>query len=486
MGLPRRFTEHASVAKLERESFSGFECDASQPHRTFSMNLPFAMQTLARFLFTVCLTLALGGMSSFADQAPPLGPGFEPIFDGQTLEGWHAMPHKNPIEFAAMDDAAQKEQLEQWWSEASEHWSVEDGTIVNDGEGPFLVSDEEFEDYELYLEYKTVPLADSGIYLKGTPQVQIWDVQNTSQFRHKNYVGSGGLWNNSPGAKGKDPLMMADRPIGQWNTVLVRQVGARTTVILNGRTVVDHARMENYWDRDSPLFRSGPIALQTHGGEIRWRRLAVRRLSPEQANDYLDLHEKVAFRSLFDGESLQGWTGSVDDYEVVDGAIQCRAGQGGNLLTEEVFSDFQIRLEFKLPPAGNNGLAIRSPGKGDPAYQSMCELQVLDTEHPKYAGIDPRQAHGSAYGMVAAKRGFLRNTGDWNFQEVTVEGSKVQVELNGYRILDADLAEVTEFMNDRPHPGKDRREGHFGFAGHNDPVAFRNIQVRILPSAKLD
>ena len=451
-----------------------------------STNLSLAMQTLERLLLTTCMTLAVGWLPSFAESAVELSDGFEPIFDGQTLEGWHAVPHKNPSELASMDPAAREAQLQKWWTEASDHWTVEDGSIVNDGEGPFLVTDEEFEDYELYLEYKTVPLADSGIYLKGTPQVQIWDVQNTSQFRHGNYRGSGGLWNNSPGADGKDPLRMADRPIGQWNTVLVRQVGARTTVILNGQTVVNHATMENYWDRDSPLFRSGPIALQTHGGEIRWRKLAVRRLEPDQANDYLDLHEKVAFRTLFDGQSLQGWTGSVDDYEVVDGAIQCRAGQGGNLLTEEVFSDFQVRLEFKLPPAGNNGLAIRSPGEGDPAYQSMCELQVLDTEHPKYANIDPRQAHGSAYGMVAAKRGFLRETGQWNFQEVTVQGSTVRVELNGYVILDADLSEVTEYMGDRPHPGKDSTEGHFGFAGHNDPVAFRNIQVRILPTAKLD
>jgi hypothetical protein len=138
------------------------------------------------------------------------------------------------------------------------------------------------------------------------------------------------------------------------------------------------------------------------------------------------------------------------------------------------------RLEFKLPPGGNNGLAIRTPGQGDPAYAAMCELQVLDSEHPKYASLDPRQYHGSAYGMVAAKRGFLRPTGEWNFQEVTVEGSRIRVELNGNVILNADLSEVTEFMGNRPHPGMNRTEGYFGFAGHNDPVEFRNISIRRL------
>jgi hypothetical protein len=137
-------------------------------------------------------------------------------------------------------------------------------------------------------------------------------------------------------------------------------------------------------------------------------------------------------------------------------------------------------MEIKLPPGGNNGLAIRYPGEGDTAYVGMCELQVLDTEAPMYAGIDPRQAHGSAYGMVPAHRGYLRKTGEWNFEEVTVKGSRIKVELNGTVILDADLADVKTFMANSAHPGKDRKRGHFGFAGHSDPVAFRSVAIRKL------
>ena len=111
----------------------------------------------------------------------------------------------------------------------------------------------------------------------------------------------------------------------------------------------------------------------------------------------------------------------------------------------------------------------------------MTELQVLDDGDPKYATIDPRQAHGSAYGMVPAKRGHLKPVGEWNEEEVTVNGSTIKDVLNGVVILDADLSTVTTFMADSPHPGKDRTEGHFGFAGHNDPVAFRNIRIRELP-----
>ncbi len=111
----------------------------------------------------------------------------------------------------------------------------------------------------------------------------------------------------------------------------------------------------------------------------------------------------------------------------------------------------------------------------------MTELQVLDNDAPKYAKLDPRQYHGSSYGMVPAKRGFLRPAGEWNFQQVTVKGSRIKVILNGSPILDADLSTVTEFMANSPHPGKDRTEGFFGFAGHNDPVEFRDIQIKELP-----
>jgi hypothetical protein len=190
---------------------------------------------------------------------------------------------------------------------------------------------------------------------------------------------------------------------------------------------------------------------------------------------------EAGFTAIFNGRDFDGWTGAVDGYEVKDGAIVCKPGQGGTLFTTRQYRNFIVRLEFKLPPAGNNGLAIRYPGSGDSAYVGMTELQVLDDTDPKYADLDPRQAHGSAYGMVAATRGHLKPAGEWNEQEVTVRGSTIKVVLNGAVILDTDLATVTTFMADSPHPGKDRTEGHFGFAGHNDPVAFRHIRIRELP-----
>lgn len=424
------------------------------------------------------LTMAAVAAPARADGPPP---GFKALFNGENLDGWYGLPHFDPRKLAAMTAEERAATLAKHEPEFKAHWRVENGELVNDGFGPYATSVAEFSDYELWIDYKTVPKADSGIYLKGTPQVQIWDSTEERQFKLGADKGSGGLWNNSPGAAGKDPLVRADRPFGEWNRFRIRQLGSRTWVWLNEQLVVDGAIMENYWDRKTPLFVRGPIQLQTHGGEIRWRNIFVREIPADEANRLLRGDDSPEFVQLFNGQDLGGWAGDTQNYEVVDGAIVCKKGKGGNLFTAAEYENFVARVEFLLPPGGNNGLAIRYPGKGNPAYDGMCELQVLDDGHEKYAKLDPRQAHGSAYAMVGAHRGFLRPAGQWNYQEVTVRGSTVRVELNGSVILDADLAQVTEFMDKKAHPGKDLTKGHFGFAGHGDDVRFRKIAIRPLP-----
>lgn len=424
--------------------------------------------------------IASFGWGSAAGQTQDPPAGFESLFNGQNLDGWYAIKTQDPREFAALPEAEQQAAIQAARESTGEFWRVEDEQIINDGQGPYLTTERSFGDFELLIEYKTVAKADSGIYLKATPQVQIWDYTDEAKFNIGSDKGSGGLWNNKH-PHGKDPLVLADRPFGEWNQFRIRQVGSRTSVWLNDKLVVDHAIMDNYWGGNKlPLIASGPIQLQTHGGQICWRNIFVREIGAEEANQILASKNNDGFKSMFDGASLAGWAGAVDNYQVVDGAILCKEGKGGNLFTEQQFGDFVARLEFKLPPGGNNGLAIRYPGEGNPAYQGMCELQVLDSEHPKYAKLDDRQYHGSAYGMAAAHRGYLRPTGQWNFQEVTVQGSEITVELNGTIILKTDLSKIDTYMADSAHPGKLLEQGHFGFAGHNDPVAFRNIQIKAL------
>src|SRR5947209_3406834 len=369
-----------------------------------------------------------------ADAQPPKG--FAALFDGKSLAGWHGMPHFDPYKLAAMPEDERKTQIEKWTADAKKHWSVENGELINDGQGAYLTTDRDYGDVELRLDYKTVAKADSGIYLRGTPQIQIWDTtKEGGKWNLGADKGSGGLWNNSPGAPGKDPLVLADRPFGQWNSFRILMVGERVTVYLNDKLVVDFARLENFWNRKLPLPREGQIQLQTHGGEIRWRNVYVRAIPPAEANALLRQHGSSGFVDVFNGKDLTGWAGPIDQYEVKDGAIVCKPKKGGTIYTKGEYADFVARVEFKLPPGGNNGLAIRYPGQGDTAYVGMCELQVLDDGAAGYAKLDPRQYNGSAYGMVASHRGYQRPVGEWNFEEVTVKGSKIKVELNGTVIL---------------------------------------------------
>jgi hypothetical protein len=409
---------------------------------------------------------------------PPSG--FVALFNGQDLSGWRGGDTFDHRELLAMDESARSAQTAKWTATMQAHWSVENGELVNDGQGAYATTEKDYGDFELLLEYRTVPKADSGIYLRGCPQVQIWDSTEEGKFGIGANKGSGGLWNNSPGAPGKDPLVLADRPFGEWNQFRIVMVGARVSVWLNGQQVVDHALMENYYDRKTPIPTHGPIQLQTHGGEIRWRNIFLREIGAEEANQILSARGSQDFEAIFNGRDFSGWAGPTENYTVRDGALVCLPDQGGTIYTEEVFSDFAVRLEFKLPSGGNNGLAIRYPGHGDAAYSAMCELQVLDNESPKYQDLDARQYHGSVYGVVPAHRGYLRPVGEWNFQEVTVQGPNIRVELNGTVILDADVSQVTSYLGNNAHPGKDLKSGHFGFAGHNDPVAFRRVQVRRL------
>ncbi|HET6422675.1 MAG TPA: DUF1080 domain-containing protein [Planctomycetaceae bacterium] len=414
-----------------------------------------------------------------ADNTPPEG--FQALFNGKDFTGFHGVGTEDPRKIQALPEAERTERFAKSLDDLKEHWKIENGELVNDGKGLYMTTDKDYGDYELHVEWKLIPKGDSGVYLKGTPQVQIWDTSEEAGY-HKLGAdkGSGGLWNNSAGAPGKDPVILADKPVGEWNKFRILQAGARTTVYLNDKLVVDRAILENYFDKNkTPLVPKGPVQLQTHGNEVRWKNIYIRELSAEEAQKAA-LGSDEGFKSLFNGKDLEGWAGPVENYEVADGVIRCKPGKGGVIYAKDEYADFVVRLEFKLPPGGNNGLAIRYPGQGDTAYVGMCELQVLDTEHPKYANLDPRQAHGSAYGMAAAHRGYHRPTGEWNFQEVTVKGSTIKVELNGSVILDTDLSKITEYMANSPHPGKDRTSGFFGFAGHSDPVEFRNIRIKAL------
>lgn len=173
--------------------------------------------------------------------------------------------------------------------------------------------------------------------------------------------------------------------------------------------------------------------------------------------------------SLFNGKDLTGWTGA--DYEVKDGVLIC---SGKILRTEKQYSNYVFEFDFLLPKGGNNGIGVHYPGEGRPSGAGL-ELQILDNSHPKYSKLKESQYHGSLYKLQAARRGFLKPTGEWNHQKVTVDGPKIIVELNDTKILDADLNELA--TKNRKHKGVKRRSGYICFCGHGAPVQFRNITI---------
>jgi hypothetical protein len=256
--------------------------------------------------------------------------------------------------------------------------------------------------------------------------------------------------------------------------------GAVVTVYLNGVLVTDKVVLENYWDRTLPIFVKEQIELQAHGTYVAYRNIYIRELPSLEPTKLSDQEKQQGFKLLFDGTNLDNWVGNKAGYLLQDGAIVVnpQSTSGGNLYTKEEYSDFEYRFEFQLTPGANNGLGIRAPLEGDAAYVGM-ELQILDSEADIYKNLQSYQYHGSIYGVVPARRGYLRPIGEWNEEVVVVKGTRVKVILNGETITDADIKEasISGTLDHKEHPGLKRTTGHIGFLGHGDVVRFRNIRV---------
>lgn len=410
-------------------------------------------------------------------ESMPQDEGFKPMFNGTDLTGWQGLV-ENPVARAKM----RKVDLERKQAEANvmipANWSVKDSCIWFNGKGNNLCSVAEYGDFELLVDWKISKDGDSGIYLRGTPQVQIWDTSRTQVGAR---VGSGGLYNNQ--VHPSKPLKVADNPVDDWNTFRIIMVGEKVTVWLNGEMVVDNVIMENYWDRTIPIFPKGAIELQAHGTDLGFRDIYIREISEKEYN--LTSEEKAeGFVALFNGRNLDNWIGNKESYVAEDGMIVIKPedGSGGNLYTEKEYADFIFRFEFLLTPGANNGLGIRTPPRGDAAYVGM-ELQILDNTADVYAKLQPYQYHGSVYGVIPAKRGYLKPVGEWNYQEVFVKGTQVRITLNGNVIVDGDIAEARDkgTMDHLDHPGLKNTTGHIGFLGHGSVVKFRNIRIKDLP-----
>jgi hypothetical protein len=209
------------------------------------------------------------------DNTPPEG--FTALFNGKDLTNWQGL-----IPLGKRDKMSKEERAEaQKKADAKvlPHWKVEDGVLHYDGKGDNLQTVKDYGNFELYVDWKIPPKGDSGIYLRGQPQVQIWDSDTLGDnLKDDRGTGSGGLWNNPKNSKGQKPLKKADKPVGQWNTFHIIMKGDNVTVFLNGEKVVDDAPLANYWEKGKPLPAKGPIELQHHGDELWFKNIYVKEL----------------------------------------------------------------------------------------------------------------------------------------------------------------------------------------------------------------
>ena len=222
------------------------------------------MRTTASTAVVLLLGLALchspAGEQKRKDNSPP--PGFSALFNGKDLSGWQGLI---PINKRAKMSKEEREAAQRKADDRMKaHWKVEDGVIVYDGKGDNLQTVKDYGDFELYVDWKIEKNGDSGIYLRGNPQVQIWDKPE----------GSGGLYNNKNNPS--KPLVFADKPAGEWNTFHIVMKEDRVTVKLNGKLVVDNTPLENYWERDQPLPSKGPIELQNHNDPLWFKNIYVK------------------------------------------------------------------------------------------------------------------------------------------------------------------------------------------------------------------
>ena len=200
-----------------------------------------------------------------ADNSPP--PGFVALFNGKDLTGWKGLvadpptrAKMSPEQLAKAQAAADKAMRQ--------HWKAVDGVLVYDGKNNNLCTAKDYGDFEMFVDWKIGKGGDSGIYLRGSPQVQIWD----------NKIGSGGLYNNVKKENPHDPLKYMDKPIGQWNTFRIKMIGEKVWVWFNGELVVDNVTLENYWERSKPIYPIGQIELQHHGSYLWFKNIYLREI----------------------------------------------------------------------------------------------------------------------------------------------------------------------------------------------------------------
>ena len=398
-------------------------------------------------------------------------------------EAWKAVAG-DPNARRAMKPKALAKAQQEADAAAAGTWNAADGVLTGATGTPTLGSAKEYENFSLIVEWKTDGEASLGI--RSIPQIALGGRNAgalTGNMLHEN---------TAPAA--------ANRP-GEWNTMEVRVVNDRVTVVLNGITTCNNVILENTCNREIPAYTEGQILLVGGTAPVSFREMYVRELPPTPRFELSPEEAAEGFEVLFDGTSMHKWTGNTTNYVPLDGTIYVTAqyGGSGNLYTKKEYADFILRFEFQFVQEGvNNGIGIRTPMGVDAAYHGM-EIQILDHDAPIYKNLREYQQHGSVYGIIPAKRVKFPPLGTWNVEEIRAVGDRITVTVNGEVILDGDIREACQGHNVAPdggkknpytvdhrnHPGLFNASGHIGLLGHGPGIKFRNIRIKELPCSKV-
>jgi hypothetical protein len=405
------------------------------------------------------------------DLAQQIPEGFTSIFNGKNLDGWKGLlskPNDNPIKRAELSKVQLKEAQVEAYDLMRKHWSVENGVLVHDGKGRSICTAKDYGDFEMLVDWKIEKGGDSGIYLRGTPQVQIWD-------NDKWKVGSGGLYNNKKHPS--KPLVVADNPTGEWNTFRIKMVGDKVTVHLNGKKVTDTV-LENYWDRSQPLFPTGQIALQHPGSKLYFKNIYIREIKQQSTT--------AAPTPIFEGKTLNGWIqkNGKASYRVENGAIIGKTENGSPnsfLCSAKEYGDFELNIEVKLiNDELNSGIQIRSKTKPPQEHEEFGRVNgpQVEVEASGEKGAESGYIYGEACGgwMTPKDKLIPRKvfkSGEWNKYRILAKGSRIQTWINGQQV--SDLVDEAKYKS---HP-----KGFIGLqvhaVGDKGPyeVAWRNIKI---------
>lgn len=395
------------------------------------------------------------------------------IFNRRDLTGWQgwiADPHQRPAltneQHAAARKAANKRMRK--------HWRVENGILIFDGQGRNLCTTKDYKHVEFTVDWRIEDKGDSGIYLRGCPQVQIWDYNQWP-------VGSGGLYNNQKHPS--LPIVRADNPINTWNQFRIRMIDDRVSVWLNGEHIVRHVPLENYFDRSRPIPATGPIELQNHGNTLYFANIAAREIPEDEAR--AQAATTPPWQSLLKPDQknpLAQWQFNENAWTLTENVLT-RHG-GGDIWSREPFDNFILDLEFRLTKDANSGIFFRTANPADPVHTGI-EVQIYDT----YGKSPIRKNHcGAIYDCVPPAKNTVRPPGQWNHLVLICNKNQIRVALNAEWIVDMNLDHWTQ-PGKNPDGSKNKfktayknmpRNGFLGLQDHGSQVDFRNIYIKRL------